>query len=140
MSNDLKAKIQSVLKDPQLGVLATIKDDAPWCRYVFIQTSEDLTIRCATFKNARKVNQIEANDEVHITAGITSLTDIKPYLQIQAKATLTTDQAEKDDFWNPGLEEIFEDQNDPNFAVLIMKPYKIEYCSQDKHVPEVLTL
>ena len=137
MSDDTKQQIQQVLSEPQLAVLSTINDSNPWCRYVFISTDDDLTIRCATFENARKVAQIKQTNEVHLTCGIGSLTDIKPYLQIQATASISTSQDEKDSFWNPGLEEIFESKDDPSYSVIIIKPYRIEFCSQDKPIPEV---
>jgi general stress protein 26 len=136
--SDVKERILEVLKRPQLACLATTTEDGkPWVRYVFIVGSDDLTVRCATFVNARKVAQIKKNSEVHFTCGITELTDTKPYLQVQCRAAFSTDQAEKAAFWNPGLESIFKGADDPDYGVIVAESYRIELCSPGTHEPEV---
>ena len=136
--NDLKTRIMEVVKPLQLSCLATVTEDGkPWVRYVMTSADDELTIRCATFATARKVKQIESNPEVHVTCGVTDPTNMKPYLQIQAKARSTTDEAERHAFWNPSLEGIFEGPDDPRYAVLVMTPYRIEYSSIDSFEPEV---
>jgi general stress protein 26 len=136
--SDVKQKIEEVLAQPQLAVMATITDDnKPWARYVFIMADGVKTIRCATVKQARKAAQIEKTSEVHLTCGISKLDDQIPYLQIQAKARIATDQEEKSAFWNPGLQAIFDGPEDPNYCVVIMEPYRIEYCTPEDHATQV---
>ena len=136
--SEIKQRILDIIRKPHLACLATITDgDKPWVRYVMCFGREDMTIRCATFVNARKVAQIEKNPEVHLTCGIMSLTDMTPYLQIQGTARVVTDKAERDAFWNDTLKEIFKGPDDPNYGVIIITPYRIEYCTLGSYTPEV---
>ncbi len=136
--DDLKASILEILKQLQLASLATITGDGkPWTRYVMVVADDDLTVRCATFVNARKVAQIRDNPEVHLTCGITDPTVMKPYLQVQARAELSTDEAERNAFWNDSLQGIFSGPDDPNYGVLVMKAYRIERCTPGSMQPEV---
>jgi len=138
--SDLKQRIRDILRTPQLSGLATINDEGkPWVRYVMALADDDLTVRCATFVGARKVAQIGANPEVHLTCGVTDPTQMAPYLQIQARASLTTDEGERHAFWSDMLAQIFEGPDDPNYGVLIMKPYRIELCNPGSMEPEVWT-
>jgi general stress protein 26 len=138
--DDLKERILAIIRTPQLAGLATINDEGmPWVRYVMIVGSEDMTVRLATFINARKVGQIAANPDVHITCGVSSLTEMKPYVQIQGKAELVTTADEKQGFWNPGLANIFKGPDDPDYGVLIVKPYRIEYNIPGDMTPKIWT-
>jgi general stress protein 26 len=134
----LKQRILKITRQLQLACLATVTEEGkPWVRYVMAASDEGLTIRCATFTSARKVRQIEKNPEVHLTCGVTDPTAMGPYLQIQARARPATDQAERHGFWNDTLKEIFDGPDDPKYGILVMTPYRIEYCSPDSFEPEV---
>lgn len=137
---DLKERILSILQKPQLSGLASMTEDGkPWVRYVVTIADDQLTLRCATFVEARKVKQIAANPEVHLTCGVNSLTEMAPYLQIQGRATLTTDKEVRHSFWSPMLAPIFDGPDDPKYAVLEIAPYRIEYCTPGSYEPEVWT-
>ncbi|PIP37495.1 MAG: hypothetical protein COX20_01345 [Desulfobacterales bacterium CG23_combo_of_CG06-09_8_20_14_all_52_9] len=140
MSN-LKERILEIICKPQLAGLATITEDGkPWVRYVVAIGEAAFTIRFSTFVNSRKASQIKENPEVHLNCGVTNLTEMHPYLQIQGKAFLVTTQEEKDKFWNKELEKTFKDSSDPNYGVVIVKPYRIEYETPGKlEPPEVWT-
>ena len=134
----LRERIADVVKQLQLSCLATVTEDGkPWVRYVMTAAGDDLTVRCATFASARKVKQIEKNPEVHLTCGVSDPTQMRPYLQIQAKAQVSTDEAERRGFWNPSLAQIFDGADDPNYAVIVIIPYRIEYWSPGSFEPEV---
>jgi len=136
--SDLKSRILEILRQPQLAGLATITQDGkPWVRYVMTVASPDLTIRCATFINARKVKQIAKNPEVHLTCGVTDPQKMAPYLQIQGRATLNKSRDVRHGFWTDMLAPIFSGPDDPNYGVLEIKPYYIEYCSVGTFEPEV---
>lgn len=138
--SDLKERIGSILQQPQLTGLATVTDDGkPWVRYVMTVADEDLSIRCATFVTARKVKQIEHNPEVHLTCGITNPEEMAPYVQIQAKAQLDTSKDARHGFWTEMLAPIFDGPDDPKYGVLVMTPYRIEYCTPGSYEPEVWT-
>ena len=135
---ELKERITAVLGPFQLACLVTINQEGkPWGRYVMIATDEHMTIRCATFVDARKVAQIEANPEVHLTCGITDPSDLKPYLQIQAKAKLITDKSTRHQFWCKPLADIFDGPDDPKYGIIEMTPYRIEYWAPGQFEPEV---
>ncbi len=138
--SDLKERIIAIIAQPQLASLATITEDGkPWVRYVMTIAGEDMTLRCATFIEARKVKQIEKNPEVHLTCGITDPTEMQPYLQIQARASLTTDKAVRHSFWAPMLEPIFDGPDDPKYGILEMTPYRIELATPGAPEPEIWT-
>ena len=138
MSEALKTRIQEVLAQPQLSVLATMTADGkPWCRYVMTVADADMNLRCASFVGARKVQQIEANPEVHVTRGIANPAEMKPYVQIQGRARFTTDHDERHGFWSGMLAAIFSGPDDPNYGVVVIEPYRIEYCTLGSHEPEV---
>jgi len=136
--SDLKQRILQITQQLQLVSLATVTEEGkPWVRYVMALSDDGLTMRCATFANARKVRQIAENPEVHLTCGVTDPAVMKPYLQIQATARLATDEAERHAFWNDTLKEIFDGPDDPKYAVLVMPAYRVEYWSPDSFEPEV---
>ena len=136
--SELESKIYEIIKNPQLSSLATItKDGKPWVRYVIALASADFTIRFATFIHARKVEQITHNPEVHLTCGVNDPLNLAPYLQIQGRAELLTDIKTKNIFWNDTLNDIFNGPDDPNYAVIQVVPYKIEYCAPGVTKPTV---
>jgi len=138
--SDLKERILKILQPLQMSSLATITQDGkPWVRYVMTVGSADLTIRCATHVDARKVKQIKKNPEVHVTCGVTEPRNMGPYLQVQGRATLNTGKEARHGFWTDMLAGIFSGPDDPKYAVLEIKPYCIEYVAPGSHKPEVWT-
>ena len=138
--SDLKTRILEILQKPQLAVLATITEDGkPWVRYVMAAGSRDMKIRFATFILARKATQIKRNPEVHLTCGVSDPHTLSPYLQVQGRAEMTKDKEERHCFWNDELTAIFQGPDDPNYGVIIVTPYRIEYCSPGKFEPEIWT-
>ena len=139
MSN-LRDQIFQILCKPQLASLATVTTDGkPWVRYVMAITLEDMTMRFATFINARKVTQIKADPEVHLTCGVTNPSEVTPYLQIQGKAVLKTDETIRHAFWDDMLKPIFDGPDDPKYGVIEVTPYRIEYCTPGSHEPKIWT-
>ena len=137
---DLKDQIFEILCKPQMASLATVTEDGkPWVRYVMALTFEDLTMRFATMVQARKVKQIKANPEVHLTCGVTNPTEMHPYVQVQGKAVLKTDKETRHAFWNDMLKPIFEGPDDPKYGVIEVTPYRIEYCTPGSYEPQVWT-
>lgn len=137
MSN-VQQRIIGIISQQQLACLATITSDGkPWVRYVVCEGREDRTIRFATFVGSRKVVQIRNNPEVHLTCGVTSPADMKPYLQIQGRAECMTDAAERYGFWKESLQGYFHGPDDPNYGVVVVTPYRIELCSPGSIQPEI---
>ncbi|VGO14353.1 General stress protein 26 [Pontiella desulfatans] len=139
--SELKSRITKGLRPLQLASLASITTDGlPWTRYVMIGGDEELVLRCATHLGARKAEQIRQNPEVHLTCGVLSPLDMRPYFQVQGKAEIVTDAATKDAFWNPSLESIFNGADDPNYGVVVIRPYRIELWTPPEMQPEVLEM
>jgi general stress protein 26 len=135
---EISKKIQSVIGKPFLAGMATVTEDGkPWTRYVMAVGSEDMSIRFSTFLNARKVGQIEKNPEVHLVCGVSDPMNWQQYLQIQGTAEVTTDESEKKAFWNDTIKAIFEGPEDPIYAVVIVKPYRIEVNTLGSFIPEI---
>lgn len=135
--SDLKQRILDLIHRPQMAALATVTEMGnPWVRYVVTVGDGDLVLRCATKKDARKAEQIIANPDVHLTLG-GSLTESSPYVQIQARAEISTDSDEKNNFWNDMLEPVFSGADDPDYAVVVITPYRIEYCTPGTYEAEV---
>jgi general stress protein 26 len=138
---DVKEQIRGILAPFQLASLATITGDGkPWVRYVMTAGAADLTVRFATFADSRKVAQITANPEVHLTCGVTDAVAMRPYLQIQGRARFTTEKDERHPFWNESLAPYFSGPDDPNYGVVIVTPYRIELLVPGSMTPEVWTV
>jgi len=134
---DLQQRILAILSRPQLAGFATLTEDGkPWVRYVMTVAAPDMTIRFASFRQARKVAQIAANPEVHLTCGVTNPHEMTPYLQIQGTAAFTTGHDERHAFWSDMLATIFDGPDDPKYGIVVVTPYRIEYCRPGSFVPE----
>ncbi len=130
--SDLKQMIQAKMQQPTLSCLATLTTDGkPWTRYVMAWADKDLLISFATFAESRKVAQIEKNDEVHLTLGVTDAENAESYLQIQGRAAVSNDPALKKEKWYEQLGRIFSGPDDPNYRVCQVTPYRIEYSTTD---------
>ena len=138
--SDLKERIGNILCKVQLATLATVTAEGkPWVRYVMTVADSNLTVRCATMVGARKVAQIAAHPEVHITCGCTNPMEMGPYLQVQGRAVLNTSEEARHGFWSDMLAPIFSGPDDPEYGVIEIVPYRIEYVAPGSHEPEVWT-
>ncbi len=125
---DLAKKIHEMMAQPTLASFATITEEGkPWVRFVVVKADEELNLFFATFAGSRKVNQIAANPEVHLTIGAGDMENPHPYLQIQGTADVFTDAASKQAFWYDYLTQIFSGPDDPIYVVCKVTPYRIEY-------------
>ena len=135
----LKEQIAAIMAPLQLSAVATIADGKPWVRYVMTTGGGDLSVRFATYAGSRKVAQIAANPEVHVTLGVNDPAVMKPYLQIQGRARFSTEAAERHGFWSEMLANYFSGPDDPNYGVVIVTPYRIELARAGVPEPEVWT-
>ena len=136
---EVQKTVIEMLKTPQLSSMATITlDGKPWTRYIMIKSDENFNIKSAVCLESRKVKQIENNPEVHLTFGINDPMDLsKPYVQIQGKARVTTDQTEKDNYWFDMLSHVFSGPKDPNYSIMIIEPYRVELNKPGTNAPEI---
>lgn len=138
--SELNQRILDIIHKPQLASLATVTEmNNPWVRYVVTVGDGNFILRCATLAESRKVGQIQNNPNVHLTCGVTSFMEMRPYLQIQAKARVTMDKEERHNFWNDMLAPIFTGPDDPKYTIIIIEPYRIEYCTPGSYLPEIWT-
>jgi len=136
--SELKQKIFQILGQPRLAGLATLTEEGrPWVRYVVALADESLTVRVATYMGSRKVAHIRKNPEVHLIAGADGLGSTESYLQVQARAEVSTDPEVKKAFWQEDFEAYFQGPEDPEYCVLIIRPYRIEHWSMEIEAPEV---
>ena len=118
--------------------MATITEDGkPWVRYVTLTGDENLTLWGATFCASRKVSQIKKNPEVHVTTGVSTMETAESYLQIQGTAEVLSDPEVKTAVWYDHLQQIFSGPDDPNYCVLKITPYRIEFQAMGPVPPEV---
>jgi len=135
---ELKERILEVIRQPQLASLATVTEEGtPWVRYVMATGSDDLILRFSSFLDSRKVAQIRNNSEVHLTCGVTSPESAGSYLQIQGRAEVITDEAERKAYWKEELKRYFSGPEDPNYCIVRIKPYRIEYMAPGSMEPEI---
>ena len=135
---ELKNKIIEVIEQAQLGSLATIKDGKPWVRYLLIHHDKDLVFYTNTFTNSRKVEQINKNNNIHITIGAGDPKNWQvAYVNIQATAQVLTDLETKKKCWCDMLKQFLSGPEDPNYVVIKIFPQVIEYMSPGAHKPEI---
>ena len=138
--SELETKIRAKMDARQLAALATIAEDGkPWVRYVTPVMDQDMNIWMATFVGSRKVAQLRRNPEVHLVVGVTSPETAESYLQVQGKAQILTDKGTKERVWFEQLKGIFAGPDDPNYVVVKITPYRIEYQGMGMVPPVVWT-
>jgi general stress protein 26 len=137
--DDLKAKILAVFAPAAISALATLTEQGrPWVRYVVVTADTDLTLGLATDLRSRKVAQLRANPEVHLTAGAAGLDQMgRPYVQVEGRARVISDPAVKRARWHEELKAYFSGPDDPNYAVVAIQPRRIEYWTFDAMQPQV---
>lgn len=127
---DLKARIYEAAKEFQVINLATITEDGkPWVRYVAGSANEELVFRFCTHLLSNKVKQMRRNPKVHLSLGAKEVMTSKNWLQVAGEAEVTTAQKERDAMWSDGLKAYFKGPDDPNYAVVIIRPSRIELGS-----------
>jgi general stress protein 26 len=134
----LKDHILEIISKPQLASLATVTEDGrPWVRYVMATGDKDLNLRFASFLTSRKVEQMKKNPEVHLTCGVTSPETADSYLQIQGRAEVTTDETDRRSYWKEELKRYFSGPDDPQYCVVKIVSYRIEYMAPGSMEPEI---
>lgn len=136
--SDLRQRIFDAAKDFQLINFATITEDGrPWVRYVVGKADSDLVFRFCSHIGARKIGQVRKNPNVHISLGAKDLETATHWLQVEGKAEVSTDKADRDSFWFDDLRNYFSGPDDPNYSIVIVRPSRIEFGSMGTMTPEV---
>ena len=138
----VQRKILQVLsRSKQFGSVATVTpDNKPWVRYISLNVpsdENDMTIRFASFLGAREIVHLRENAEIHILCGSQGIEEGHDYVQIQGIAEISTEKKERDLIWSDESAKYFKGPDDPNYAVVIVKPYLIEYWNAESWIPEI---
>lgn len=138
VSKSLRDKILKVIKGKKLAALATIANGRPWVRYAVSHNDGlDLNLYICTYRDSRKVRQIQKNPNVHITIG-GDMDNLKaPYVQVAAKAKVRSDATIRKKLWQEFMRKYYIGPNDPNYVVIEAKPELIEYMSSEQRLPQI---
>ncbi|MBX9971257.1 pyridoxamine 5'-phosphate oxidase family protein [Priestia aryabhattai] len=134
-NNDVKNQILSVLDDYTIGTLATIQDEKPYSRFMMF-FHEDLVLYTATNKDTHKVEELEKNPYVHILLGYDGQGWSDPYVEVEAKVNVETNEELKKKFWNEKLKEWIKSPDDPNYLLLQLTPKRMRYFDKAGSKPK----
>lgn len=138
MNKGLKKKILKVIEGSKLASLATIANGKPWVRYVMSHNDgQGLNLHVCTFRDSRKVRQIQENPNVHLIIGGDIDNLEAPYVQIVAKARVRSDKALREKYWQNFMKKYYTGPDDPQYVILELKPELIEYMSSETRAPQV---
>lgn len=131
-----KEKVLQIIANTQIAFMASVDGKSPRVRPMSIQTIWNDKIYFSTYGNSRKMQQFKKNPKTEIVwmdkdmshvriAGIVKLCDDK-----QLKARYFEQ--------NPDLKNYFKDVDDPNYALIEVKPEKVELMNlNDRAYTEV---
>jgi general stress protein 26 len=139
-SDDLRIKIEAVLKRSQLASIATVSNGIPRVRYMIVMKDKGMSLWATSFIKARKIQEIKGNKNVNLIIGGDEKNFKTPYINIQATAEILTDAKTKKQYWNDMLKSYYSGPEDPNLAIILISPKVIEYMSGDSMTPEVYTV
>lgn len=138
--DELKKKIYGVAGKMQLVNFATVTEEGkPWVRYVTGLADKNLDFRFCTRLSSRKVGQIRNNNNVHISLGVSDYMTANNWLQIAGVAEISTEKQEREGFWMGELKRYFSGPDDPEYCIVIVRPYLIEFGTMGNMTPEVWT-
>lgn len=134
--SQLEQKIVQALDLNKFCTFATVEGDKPKARYMGL-FHEGLSLHLATDRKTHKVEELESNPHVFLLAGFET-GGTKEILEIQGMAKVTKNDSLRHKVWNDDLKNWFEGPEDPDYVVLDIEPYRIEYTApgQDREVWE----
>jgi general stress protein 26 len=123
MSNILNVEASEFLKAHRNSVLSTVDGDEPSSRVMYIaQIDDDGTIWYASGKSSAKMSHITANPKVCVAVS----TGAKS-LRLFGNAEIIDDPVVKSNLWQPTWITYFKDANDPEFSIIKVTPYRVEF-------------
>ncbi len=127
MSDVVKRILETLQAEPAfLCSLATMtEDERPSVRTMRATIDVGLTIRMPTFLGTEKVEQIRACEEVHLACGSVDSDRPGSYFRIEGRAEISTGAEDRRLAWNDRLAKWFEGPDDPNYAVIRIRPTRI---------------
>jgi general stress protein 26 len=126
----LEKTIMDILDDNAFGSFATIEaENKPKVRYMAVY-HEGLQIYLATDSRTHKVEELRQFPHVCLLVGFEA-GGSKDVLEIEATATVTSDESLREKVWNKQLKKWFEGPEDPHYVILELTPTRMEF--QRKH-------
>lgn len=123
---ELKNKILEVIKGHKLAALATITNGRPWVRLVMCR-SQGLNLYICTYRDSRKVAQINKNPNVHLVVSKDLNKLEAPFVQVAGKAKIRSDAKIRHKLWRNFMKKYYSGPDDQSYVVLEVKPKLIEY-------------
>ncbi|SIS57264.1 pyridoxamine 5'-phosphate oxidase family protein [Salimicrobium flavidum] len=137
---ELKERVSNILRNHNVGTLATVKNNKPHTRYMTFQHDENLTLFTPTNKETYKAEEIDGNPFVHILIGYEGEGSGDAYLEIQGQAQIREDQDIKTRIWNEHMKHWFDGKEDPEYIVLEIFPETIRLMNDSEDTPEQLDM
>ncbi|WP_428912179.1 pyridoxamine 5'-phosphate oxidase family protein [Niallia sp. Krafla_26] len=136
---ELKEKVIDILSDHKTGILASVEDNKPHCRYMTFY-NEELTLYTPTKKDTEKTAEIEKNSSVSVLLGYEDKGQSDGYVELLGNATINEDQSLKERFWEESFAKWFDGPHDPNYIFLEIKPKTIRLLNLEDEPPQELNL
>lgn len=124
-----KEHIKEVVSKYPNSVLATIDDNGfPCLRIMYtVLLEDDMTLYYMTSKLCRKCQQIEANSKVAVQWANAETWECVDY---RGKARISDDISLREKLWNDAFSKYFTGVDDPNLAVIEIKPESVTYVCE----------
>ncbi|MCM3768634.1 pyridoxamine 5'-phosphate oxidase family protein [Neobacillus niacini] len=136
---DLKAKVLDIISKHKTGVLASVEDNKPHARYMTFYNRE-LVLYTPTQKDTEKVEEIEKNPYVSVLLGYEQKGQTDAFIEMLGTASITDDQALKDEIWEESFNQWFEGPKDPNYILLEIQPEVVRVLNLSGEPPQELSM
>ncbi|KAA0966039.1 general stress protein [Sporosarcina sp. ANT_H38] len=128
-----------ILKESNVGTMATIQNNKPHTRYMTF-FSDEFTLYSATSKQTQKVDELEANPHTHILIGYEGEGFGDEFLEIEGTVTVSDDDNLKEKMWNEHMKPWFSGPEDPNLVILKVSPVTIRLMNKKGEEPKLIEL
>lgn len=138
--HEIKAEIKRIMTEHRVGTLSTMKGDQPFARYMIFR-NEDFNLYTISSKQTEKVQDIVANNKVHILLGFEGGGFGKPFIDMVAVAAIHDEKELKDRLWHENFRKYLTGPDDPNYIVIKCEPISIRLINHpDLQGPYTVTM
>ena len=136
---ELKEEVINIISNHKTGILASVEDNKPHCRYMTFY-NEELTLFTPTKKDTEKISEIKNNSYVSVLLGYEDKGQRDGYVELLGNALINETQALKDQLWEESFTKWFDGPHDPNYVFLEIQPKTIRLLNLEGEPPQELTL
>lgn len=137
--SELRKKITKIIDKHKIGTLATVSNNKPFTRYMTF-FNKNLTLYTATSSDTHKIEEIQANPNVHLLLGYEGEGFGDTFVEIEGQASIEDGSELKQKLWSTIFNLVFSGPNDPKYVVLKIVPTHIRLMNKKGHPPESLEL